>query len=130
VAETIQVGVLRAVLTADTAKYTMGLREASSALSQFEGQTKRYSDGIIKGMSAAGKAATDSAKMIAGMSASGQEALAQSQKSLDMTAQAGSRAGQALAVVAGVLASINIGAKAISGSGGHCDRADGRNAGV
>jgi hypothetical protein len=100
------------MLTADTAQFTMGLREASGALASFEGKTKQYADGIARGMSSAGRAASDSGKMIAGMSASGREALAQSEEAFNQTAQAGNRAGQALTAVAGIIGTINIGAKA------------------
>jgi hypothetical protein len=111
-ASTIQVGVLRGVLSADTAQWTMGLRNAEASLRSFEGQTKRHADGIVRGMSAAGRAATDSSRMIAGMGASGREALGQSEQILDRTAQAGNRAGQALTAVAGIIGTINIGQKA------------------
>lgn len=111
-AETINVGILRAQLTADTAQFSMGLRGAQDALSAFEGRTKQYADGIAKGMSQAGKAATDSARMIAGMGAAGRESLAEIEQTMAQTAQAGSRAGQAIAAAVGILGTLNIGAKA------------------
>ena len=136
-AETINVGVLRALLTADTAQFTGGLREADRSLKSFESSTKRYADSLIKSMSEAGRAASASGKLIAGMSAAGREAAAKSaaafeesakkasawqqmlhqsaaasadaEKSFARTADAGGRAGKALASVAGIIAGLNLG---------------------
>jgi hypothetical protein len=87
-AETINVGVLRALLTADTAQFTMGLRTADSALKSFEGSTKKYTSDIVKGMSAAGKAASDSGRMLAGMGQAGREAMAASAQAMNQTTAA------------------------------------------
>lgn len=72
----INVGTLRAILTADTAQWTAGFRTASAEHQKFGSKFKSSNDSIIAGMSASGKAASASGQLIAGMSKAGREAAA------------------------------------------------------
>jgi len=106
-ASTINVGVMRALLTADTAQFVGGLRTASDSTLKFTSKM----DAMTRGMSQAARQSASSIQMIGGMSAAGREAAANVAKVTEATAGAASgvkQFGMSLDVAKGMLGAFGI----------------------